>query len=94
MTREPAVLFGAIAEIIKAVVPMLILFGVLHWTAAQVAQVMIVVGVVVGSLTVVFVRAQTVPTVTSDALIATAVKLPATTSVETVKAEQAAKDAK
>lgn len=90
MNKEPAVIFGALAEIIKAVVPMLIIFGTLKWTAEQVAQVMIVVGVVVGALNVVLTRASTTATVTSDALIERAVLSPASTTVQQVKDKEAA----
>lgn len=90
--KEPAVILGALAEVVKAIIPMLIIFGILHWTAEQVAQVMLVVGVLVGSLSIVLTRSQTTATPDVNALIRTAVKMPENATVEMVKTEQAAKD--
>lgn len=91
-SKEPAVVLGALSEIVKAIIPMLIIFGILKWTGEQVAQVMIVVSVVVGSLTVMLTRTQVTSTPDVNALIRTAVDQPPNTSVETVKTIQAAKD--
>jgi len=91
--REPAVVLGALAEIVKAVIPMLIIFGILKWTAEQTAQVMLVVGVVVGSLSIVLTRSQVRSEPEVNSLIRTAVKQPENTSVEKVKEIQAEKDA-
>ncbi len=90
--KEPTVVLGALAEIVKAVIPMLIIFGILKWTPEQLAQVMLVVGVMVGSLSVVLTRSQTRAEPEVNALIRTAVKQPENTSVEKVKEIQAAKD--
>lgn len=57
-SKEPAVVLGAVSEVIKAVIPMLIIFGILKWSGEQVAQVMLVVGVTVSALTVVLTRQQ------------------------------------
>jgi len=91
--KEPAVVLGALSEMIKAIIPMLIIFGILHWSSDQVAAVMLVVGVSVGSLTVILTRSQTTSTPQVDALIKTAVSQPAGTSVEAVKSIQAEKEA-
>jgi len=93
-TKEPAVVLGAIAEIIKAIVPTLIIFGIIHWTDVQTAQVMLLVGVVVGSLNIVLTRSQVMPGADVNALIRTAVNMPSGTPVEAVKAAQEVKDTK
>lgn len=64
--KEPAVILGAISEVIKAIIPALIIFGLLKWTPEQVASVMFVVGVLVSSLTVVLTRSNTVAAVVAD----------------------------
>ena len=92
--KEPAVVLGALSEVIKAVIPMLIIFGLIHWSAEQVAAVMLVVGVGVGFFNVILTRSQTTSTPQVDALIKTAVSQPPGTSVEAVKSIQADKDAK
>lgn len=91
-SKEPAVILGALAEMFKAIIPALIIFGLLKWTPEQVAAVMFVVGVAVSSLTVILTRSQTTATPDVNALIRTAVAQPSNTSVATVKDIQAAKD--
>lgn len=93
LEKEPAVVLGALAEIVKAIIPALIIFGILKWSAEQVAQVMLLVGVVVGSLTVVLTRSSTTPTPAVDALIKTATQQSPGTPPSVVKDIQAQKDA-
>lgn len=85
--KEPAVFFNGIGEIIRAIVPCLILFGVIQWTDEQIAGVFLAVGVVLGFLTTMLTRSQTTPTETVNTLVETAVKMPADSTVEDVKAE-------
>lgn len=66
INKEPAVILGAISEVIRAIIPTLIIFGVLHWTGEQVAQFVLLVGVVIGALNVTLTRSQTVPTAVAD----------------------------
>lgn len=91
--KEPAVVLGALAEVVKAIIPALIIFGILKWSAEQVAQVMLLTGVVVGSLTVILTRSSTTPTPAVDALIKTATQQSPGTSPAVVKDIQAQKDA-
>lgn len=85
-TKEPAVVLGALSEVIRAVIPTLIIFGIIHWTGDQVAQVMLLVGVLVGFFNILLTRTQVVPTEVADKQIETAVKMPASATVEDVKA--------
>lgn len=64
--KEPAVVLGSISEVVKAIIPALIIFGLLKWTPEQVASVMFVVGVLVSSLTVILTRSNTVATAVAD----------------------------
>jgi hypothetical protein len=88
--KEPAVVLGALAEVIKAVIPAFIIFGLLDWTSEQVAAVMFVVSVSVSSLSVILTRSNTVPTQTAvnketaNAQIETALRLPSSASVKDV----------
>lgn len=87
--KEPAVVLGALSEVIKAIIPTLIIFGFIHWTGDQVAQIMFLVSVLVGSLTIVLTRSQVVPTETANSQIATAIRMPNTATVnEVIKAEE------
>ena len=64
--KEPTVILGALSEIVRAIIPTLIIFGILHWTDQQIAQVMLMVGVLVKSLEMVLARSQVVPIQTAD----------------------------
>ena len=64
--KEPTVIIGGIAEIIRAINPMLLVFGVIQWTDAQTGAVILVVGVCVGFAEQLFARSQTVPAAVAD----------------------------
>lgn len=90
--REPAVIIGGIAEIIRAVIPMMIIFGFLQWTDKETAQVMLVIGVAVAVGEKWFTRSQVVPTETANAQIQRAIAGPSTATVsEVVKQEEASR---
>jgi len=82
--KEPAVFFNSLGEIAKAVIPVLILGGFVHWGDKMVAAVMFLVGVAVTSLSTMFTRNNTVPTTTANQQIATAVRMPSTATVQDV----------
>lgn len=85
--KEPAVILGALSEVVKAIIPMLIIFNFINWSGEQVAQVMLVVGVVIGFLNVVLTRSQVVPTERANEQIETAIKMPASATLKQVLAE-------
>ena len=85
--REPAVIIGGIAELIRAVIPMLIIFGYLQWTDNQLAQVMLVIGVAVAVGEKWFTRSQVVPTEKANAQIQTGIDSPSNTTVAQVIAQ-------
>lgn len=87
--REPAVIIGGIAEIIRAVIPMLIIFGYLNWSDNQLAQVMLLIGVAVAVGEKWFTRSQVVPTEKAASQIAVAINGPSTATVESVIAKEA-----
>ena len=89
--KEPAVILGALSEVVKAIIPALIIFGLLKWTPEQVASVMFVVGVLVSSLTVILTRSNTVSTVVADKQIEIAKASDPSTATSTIIAK--AKDA-
>lgn len=85
--REPAVIIGGIAELIRAVIPMMIIFGFLQWTDNQTAQVMLVIGVAVAVGEKWFTRSQVVPTEKANAQIQTGIDSPSNTTVAQVIAQ-------
>lgn len=86
--KEPAVILGALAEVVKAIIPMLIIFNFINWTGEQVAQVMLVVGVAIGFFNVLLTRNAVVPTEKANSQIATAINMPATTAGVPTTVEQ------
>lgn len=88
MNREPTVIIGGIAEIVRAIIPMLLIFGVIHWTDVQTGAVIFFVGVLVGFAEKLFTRSQVVPTEKANSQIATAISMPASSTVEQVIAKE------
>ena len=84
--KEPAVFFNGIGEIIRAVVPVLLIFGFIHWTPEQTGTVMLLVGVVLVFLTTMLTRSATVPTETANKQIQAGINAPTGTTVEDVVA--------
>lgn len=64
--REPAVVLGALGEVIRTVIPMLILFSVITWDDKQVAGVMLVVSVTMKFFEVLLTRSQVVAVQVAD----------------------------
>ena len=88
LNDEPAAVFGGLAEVVRQILPMLILFGVIGWTKEQLVGVMGFVSVFLTFLTILFTRSQTIPTAKADAQIRTAIGMPDTTTVKEVIAEE------
>lgn len=84
LSKEPTLILKFIEEVIRALVPMALIFGWVHWSEAQTGAVMLFVGVVIGGLAALVARSQTVPAAVANEQIKTAVKMPANTSVEDV----------
>jgi hypothetical protein len=88
--KEPAVFFNGLAEVIRAIIPVLILFGFIQWTDEQIAGVMLLVGVVVGFLITMLTRSQVVSVDKANAQIETALRLsPSTTVAEVIAKTEA-----
>lgn len=90
LNREPAVILGGLSEVVRAIIPTLIIFGYIQWSGDQVAQVMFLVSVIVGFFNALLTRSQVVPTATANAQIQTAIQMPATATVKDVIKEEAA----
>lgn len=91
--KEPAVILGALAEVIRAIIPMLLVFGFINWTDPQIGAVLLVVGVTIGFLNVLFTRSQVVPTERANAQIQTGIDGPSTATVGQVIKQTEAKEA-
>ncbi len=85
---EPAAVFGSLSEVLRQVLPVLILFGVVNWTKEQLVGVMVLVSVTLTFLTILFTRKASIPTFRADSQIRTAVNMPVGTTVKEVVAEE------
>jgi len=92
--KEPTLVLKVLEEVVRAAIPMALIFGWVHWTEPQTGAVLLFIGVVVGGIAMLLTRSQVTSVVQSDALIRTAIKEPSGTSVQEVKNIQEAKDAK
>lgn len=84
--KEPTVIVGAVSEILRQIVPTLIIFGVINWTGEQVAQVTMLLGLVVALVNILVTRSQVTSNALTDDLIKAAVKMPSNSTVADVKA--------
>lgn len=88
--KEPAIILNALSEVVRAVIPLLLVFEIVKWTDPQTGAVLLVVGVVIGFLTTLLTRSQVVPTETANSQIATAIRMPAGSTVKEVIAKEEA----
>lgn len=88
VSKEPTVIIGGVAEIVRAIIPMLLIFGVVAWTDPQTGAVVFLVNVLVSVAEKMFIRSQVVPIDTRDAQVKKAVSMPEDTTVaQVIKAE-------
>lgn len=85
--KEPTVILNGLAEILRQVIPMLILFGLLQWSDQQIAAVFMVVSAVVAFLSTALARSQVVPTEVANSQINTAIKMPKDSTLQDVIAK-------
>lgn len=66
LNKEPAVLAKVVEEIIRAAIPVALIFGLVNWNQEQTGTLLIFIGVVAGGLSLLFTRSQVVPTIVAD----------------------------
>lgn len=76
INKEPTVIIGGLAEIVRAIIPMLLIFSIVHWTDAQTGTIIFLVGVLVSFAEKLFIRSQVTPTAIANKQIQTAIDLP------------------
>lgn len=91
MNSEPTLIANGIAELIRLIIPMLILFGLIHWTGEQVAGLMAVVGFAASFVATVLTRKNVVPVEKANEQIQAGINSPVGTKVAEVIAEVEAK---
>ena len=88
LNDEPAAVFGGLAEVLRQLIPMLILFGVIGWSKEQLVGAMAFISVFLTFLTILFTRSSTIPIGRANSQIETAVSMPEGTTVKQVIAEE------
>lgn len=82
--REPAFISNGLAEIIRLIIPVLILFGLVNWTGEQVAGIMALVSFVATFVATLFTRTNTVSVPTANEQIQEGINSPQGTTVAQV----------
>lgn len=88
LNKEPTVILGAGAEMIRQVIPALVVFGFLNWTGEKTAAFSMIVGGAVTFLQVLLTRNEVVSNEKANAQIRTAIDMPATATVPQVIAKE------
>lgn len=91
--REPAFISNGLAEIIRLVIPVLILFGLVNWTGEQVAGIMALVSFVATFVATLFTRTNTVSVPTANDQIVEALKSSPSVTVKEIVEKVEAKNA-
>ena len=84
ITKEPTIVINSLSEMLRQLLPVLVVLGVIHISSEKQAALSVGIGLILGFFTTLFTRSQTVPTTTANQQIATAVRMPSTASVEDV----------
>lgn len=93
--REPTVILGALGELTRQIVPMLLLFGLINWTDPQIAAVFMVVSASIKVFEVILTRSQVTPIEKANAQIQIGIDGPSTASVgDVIRREKAIYEAK
>lgn len=91
LNDEPAAVFGALGELVRQAIPVLVALGVWALSKEQLVIIMLFVSASVTFLTVLFTRRATVTTETANSQIKVALSQPSSTSVDKVIEIAAAK---
>lgn len=91
LNKEPTAIINGISELLRQIIPMLIIFGLIHWTDLQTAAAFAVMSAFLSLVSILVTRSQVVPNEKADAQIKTALSLPASASVAEVIAKTEAR---
>jgi len=85
--KEPAIFFNGIGQIFSAIIPVLIMFELIHWSDKQIAGIMFLVGVTIRVATTIFTRSNSVSLETANSQIKTAIQMPAQRATDAAVAD-------
>lgn len=84
LNKEPTAIIGGLGELIRQIVPFLVLFGFVAWDDKKVAGVFMLTSGILAFATNIFIRSQVTPTTTANAQIQEGINSPKNTSVADV----------
>lgn len=87
MNKEPTVIINGLSELLRQVLPLLVVVGLVHLSPEKLAGLVSIIGLVLAFVSTTLLRGQTIPTDKANSQIATAVRMPEGTSVAQVIAK-------
>lgn len=88
LNREPTVIINGLSELVRQILPLLVVVGVVNIAPEKQAAWISIIGLVLFFISTVLLRSQVVPTVTANSQIEKAVTMPAGTTVKEVIAAE------
>lgn len=87
MNREPTVIINGLSELLRQILPLLVVVGVVHLSPEKLAGLISIIGLVLAFVSTTLLRSTVVSTDKANAQILTATRLPEGTTVEQVIAK-------
>lgn len=85
MNKNPTIILNGLSELLRQVLPLLVVIGVVHLEPEKLAGLISIIGLVLAFITTTVLRNQVTPNETADKQIVEAIKSPAGTSIQTIK---------
>lgn len=86
MNKEPTVIINGLSELLRQVLPLLVVIGVVQLSPEKLAGLVSIIGLVLAFVSTTLLRSQTVSTQVANDQIKTAIKAPSDTTVAEVVA--------
>lgn len=83
--KEPTLLLNGLSELLRQILPLLVVIGVVHLEPEKLAGLISIIGLVLAFISTTVLRSQVVSTEKADQQIRVAVNSPSGTSVDVVK---------
>lgn len=90
--KNPTLIIGGLSELLRQILPLLVVVGVIHLAPEKLAGLVSVIGLVLTFISTTLLRSQVTPTEIANQQIRTAVSSPTGTSVEQVIAKTEAQN--
>lgn len=87
MNKEPTVIINGLSELLRQILPLLVVVGLVHLSPEKLAGLISIIGLVLAFVSTILLKNQTVATGVANSQIQTAVRMPEGTTVEQVIAK-------